>query len=175
MITRANGEFYIPTFTARHPANLEPLLKLSDQKIKAKDLEFVQNNIWLILLAVVSGAMLVWPIISGRVYGGSEIDTLEAVQLINRRDAVVLDVGEGTEFAAGHIPNAKHIPLARLNQSVRELERYKARPVLVSCQNSTVAAKACALLRKNGFNEVFRLKGGISSWEQASLPVEKGS
>ncbi|HMJ48995.1 MAG TPA: rhodanese-like domain-containing protein [Burkholderiales bacterium] len=138
-------------------------------------LEFVQNNIWLILLAVASGAMLVWPIISGRIYGGNEVDTLEAVQLINRRDALVLDVSEGAEFAAGHIPHAKHIPLSRLNQSMRELEKFKARPVLVSCHNSTVSAKACAVLRENGFNEAVRLKGGLASWEQASLPIEKGS
>jgi len=138
-------------------------------------LEFVQNNIWLILLAAVSGGMLIWPMISSRVHGGSEVGTLEAVQLINRRDALVLDVGEGSEFAAGHIPNAKHIPLARLNQSLRELEKFKARPVLVSCHNSTASAKACDLLRKSGFSEVFGLKGGIASWEQASLPIEKGS
>ena len=139
------------------------------------ELQFVQNNIWLILLAVASGAMLIWPMISNRIYGGSEVGTVEAVQLINRRDALVLDVRDGSEFAAGHIPNAKHIPLARLNQSMRELEKFKTRPVVVSCRNGAMSAKACALLRKNGFKEVFRLKGGIVSWEQASLPVEKGS
>lgn len=138
-------------------------------------LEFVQNNIWLILLAVVSGAMLIWPIISNRIQGGSEVDTLEAVQLINRRDALVLDVSDGSEFAAGHIPRAKHVPLARLSQSMSELEKYRTRPVLVSSRNGMMSSKACALLRKNGFNEVVRLKGGIESWEQASLPVEKGS
>ena len=137
-------------------------------------LQFVQNNIWLILLAVASGAMLIWPMISSRIQGGSEVGTREAVQLINRRDARVQDVRDGSEFAAGHIPNAKHIPLARLEQSMRELEKFKARPVVVSCSDGTMSAKACALLRKKGFNEVFRLKGGIVSWEQASLPVEKG-
>ncbi len=138
-------------------------------------LQFAQSNIWLILLAVASGAMLIWPVISSRIQGGSEVGTLEAVQLINRRDALVLDVRDGGEFAAGHIPNARHIPMARLEQSMRELEKFKTRPVVVSCQTGAISAKACALLRKNGFKEVFRLKGGIVSWEQASLPVEKGS
>ncbi len=138
-------------------------------------LQFVQNNIWLVLLAVASGAMLIWPIISSRIQGGSEVGTLEAVQLINRRDALVLDVRDGSEFAAGHIPHAKHIPMSRLSQSLRELEKFKTRPVVVNCQTGAISAKACALLRKEGFNEVFRLKGGIVSWEQASLPVEKGS
>jgi rhodanese-related sulfurtransferase len=138
-------------------------------------LQFVQNNIWLVLLAVASGAMLIWPIISSRIQGGSEVGTLEAVQLINRRDALVLDVRDGNEFAAGHIPHAKHIPMSRLSQSLRELEKFKTRPVVVNCQTGAISAKACALLRKEGFNEVFRLKGGIVSWEQASLPVEKGS
>ena len=137
-------------------------------------LQFVQNNIWLILLAVASGAMLIWPMILSRIQGGSEVGTLEAVQLINRRDALVLDVRDGSEFAAGHIPNAKHIPLARLEQSMRELEKFKTRPIMVYCHNGTMSAKACALLRKKGFNEMFRLKGGIVSWEQAGLPVEKG-
>lgn len=138
-------------------------------------MQFVQNNIWLILLAVASGVMLIWPIISSRIQGGSEVGTLEAVQLINRRDALVLDVRDDSEFAAGHIPNAKHIPLARLDQSIRELEKFKTRPVVVTCRSGAISGKACALLRKNGFKEVFRLKGGIVSWEQASLPVEKGS
>ena len=139
------------------------------------ELQFVQNNIWLVLLVVASGAMLVWPMISGRIQGGSEVGTLEAVQLINRRDALVLDVRDGSDFAAGHIPNAKHVPVVRLEQSMRELEKFKTRPVVVNCRDGTISAKACALLRKNGFNEVFRLKGGIVSWEQAGLPVEKGS
>jgi rhodanese-related sulfurtransferase len=138
-------------------------------------LEFAQNNVWLILLAVVSGVMLIWPIISSRIQGGSEVGTVGAVQLINRRDALVLDVSDGNEFAAGHIPSAKHIPLAKLDQSMREIEKFKTRPVLVSCRNGMVSPKACALLRKSGFSEVFRLKGGIASWEQANLPVEKGS
>ena len=139
------------------------------------ELQFVQNNIWLILLVVASGAMLIWPMISSRIQGGSEVGTLETVQLINRRDALVLDVRGGSDFAAGHIPNARHVPLAQLEQNMRELEKFKTRPVVVSCRDGTTSAKACALLRKNGFNEVFRLKGGIVSWEQASLPVEKGS
>jgi len=139
------------------------------------ELQFVQNNIWLILLVVASGAMLIWPMISSRLQGGSEVGTLEAVQLINRRDALVLDVRDVSEYAAGHIPKAKHIPLAQLEQSMRELEKFKSRPVVVSCRDGMISAKACALLRKNGFNEVVRLKGGIASWEQASLPVEKGS
>ena len=139
------------------------------------ELQFVQDNIWLVLLAVASGAMLIWPMISNRIHGGSEVGTVEVVQLINRRDALVLDVRESGEFAAGHIHNAKHIPLARLGQSIRELEKFKERPVVVSCSNGAISAKACALLRKNGFNEVFRLKGGIASWEQAGLPMEKGS
>ena len=139
------------------------------------ELQFIQNNIWLILLAVSSGAMLIWPIISSRIQGGREVGTLEVVQLINRRDALVLDVRDGSEFTAGHIPNAKHIPMTRLSQGMREIEKFKARPVVVSCNNGTTSAKACALLGKNGFNDVFRLKGGMVSWEQAGLPVEKGS
>ena len=139
-------------------------------------MEFVQNNFWLILLAVASGGMLIWPYLSrGFGGGGPELGTLEAVQLINRRDALVLDVRESGEFAAGHIPHARHIPLSRLNERLRELEKFKTRPVLVSCGNGAISGKACGILRKNGFKEVFKLKGGLASWEQANLPLEKGS
>lgn len=139
-------------------------------------MQFVENNVWLILLAAVSGGMLIWPYLRRGLGGsGSELGTLEAVQLINRRDAVVLDVRERGEFAAGHISNARHIPLSRLKESLRELEKFKTRPLLVSCGNGAISDKACGILRKNGFKEVFKLKGGLVSWEQANLPLEKGS
>ncbi len=139
-------------------------------------MQFIQNNIWLILIAVASGGMLLWPYLTRLFWGvGPEVGTVEAVQLINRRYAVVLDVRESGEFAAGHIARARHVPLSRFNERLPELEKFKSRPLLVSCQNGLMSGKACGILRKNGFKEVFKLKGGIAAWEQASLPLEKGS
>jgi rhodanese-related sulfurtransferase len=95
------------------------------------------------------------------------------VQLINRRDALVLDVRDKGEFAAGHIPNARNIPMPELSGRLRELEKFKARPIVINCQSGMRSASVCGLLRKNGFNEVFTLRGGLNGWVEASLPVEK--
>ena len=86
-------------------------------------MSFLQNNIFLIIAAVASGGMLLWPLISGS--SRKEVDTLVAVQLINYKDALVLDVREGSEFDAGHVPNSKHIPADKLEQRVQELEKFK--------------------------------------------------
>jgi rhodanese-related sulfurtransferase len=136
-------------------------------------MQFVQTNIWLILIAVVSGSMLVWPAIRRATGGGKEVGTLEATQLINRRDALVLDVREPGEYAAGHIPGAKHVPLGQLASRLKEFEKFKERPVVITCATGSRSGAAISILRKSGFNEAVNLKGGIAAWEQASLPLEK--
>lgn len=135
--------------------------------------QFVETNIWLILIAVVSGGMLIWPSIRRLVQGGEEVGTLEATQLINRRDAVVLDVREPAEYAAGHLPNARHIPLGQLGSRLKELEKFKERPIVITCASGSRSGSALGLLRKNGFKEAVNLKGGVAAWQQASLPLEK--
>ena len=77
-------------------------------------IEFIQKNIWLVMIAVASGAMLIWPLISKRFLRGKEVGVVQAVQLINREDAVILDVREAAEFKTGHIPHARNIPVGRL-------------------------------------------------------------
>jgi len=136
-------------------------------------MQFVQTNIWLILIAVASGSMLLWPMIRHTMQGGGEVGTLEATQLINRRDAVVLDVRDPGEYAAGHLPNAKHIPLGQLASRMKELEKFKERPIVITCASGARSGSAQGLLKKNGFKEVVNLKGGIAAWQQASLPLEK--
>lgn len=136
-------------------------------------MEFVQNNIWLFLIAAVSGAVLVWPWIAKRVSGAAEVGPLEAVQLINRRDAVVLDVREAGEFAAGHIAGAKSFPLAAIEKRASDLARFKSRPLLIVCASGTRSHSAFGTLKKLGFGEVFVLAGGMNAWQQANLPVEK--
>lgn len=130
-------------------------------------------NMMLFGAAVVTGGMLVWPLF-GRLAGGSapQVGAFEAVQLINRRDALIVDVRDKSEFAAGHLPNSRHIPLADLAGRLGELEKFKARPVLVNCA-PVAAGKACGALKQAGFKEVFALRGGMAGWAEASLPVEK--
>lgn len=123
--------------------------------------------------ALVTGGMLVWPLF-GRLFpgGAAQLGAFEAVQLINRRDAIVLDIRDKAEYAAGHIPNARNIPQGDLGTRMHELNKYKSRPILVVCQAGTRNAAACAQLSKEGY-EAFALRGGLSAWAQASMPVEK--
>ncbi len=123
--------------------------------------------------ALVTGGMLIWPLFSRLHTGGvPQVGAFEAVQLINRRDALVLDVRDKADFATGHIPNARNIPLAELGNRIHELQKLKARPIVVHCQAGTRAASICNLLKKNGF-EAFALRGGLNGWVQASMPVVK--
>lgn len=131
-------------------------------------------NMLLFGLAVSSGAMLLWPLVSRSFRQSHEIGALEAVQLINRRDALMLDVRDTGDYAAGHITHAKHIPESQLADRMKEIERHKARPVVVYCRTGSRAGAISSLLRKNGFTEAFALRGGVAAWQQASLPLEKG-
>ena len=124
--------------------------------------------------ALVTGGMLIAPLFS-RLLAGSvpQVGALEAVQLMNRRDAVVLDVRDTAEYAAGHIPHARNIPFANLTDRLRELEKMKSRPIIINAQSGTHSAKVCGALKKIGFSDVFALRGGLTGWVEASLPVEK--
>lgn len=135
-------------------------------------MDFIQNNIFLIAVAFVSGAMLVWPAVRGRA-GGPAVSTTDATTLINREDAILVDVREPDEFAKGHILGARNIPLAQLEARAGELEKYKAKPVIVHCETGNRSASGLATLRAKGFDRAVNLAGGYSAWKQAGLPVEK--
>ena len=130
-------------------------------------------NMLLFGLALSTGAMLVWPFISRLFRQSNEVGAFETVQLINRRDAVVLDVRDTGDYAAGHITGARHMPESQLSDRMKELEKFKARPVVVCCRSGTRAPAVSDTLRKQGFAEAFALRGGIAAWQQASLPLEK--
>jgi len=135
--------------------------------------EFILNNIALVALFLASGVMLVWPEIMRLVAGASEIGTLEATRLMNQGPTLILDIRDGKEYATGHLPRARHIPLGELSKRVEEIGKYKDKPVIVTCRNGARAGTASRFLRKAGFSSVYQLKGGLVAWEQASLPVEK--
>jgi rhodanese-related sulfurtransferase len=134
--------------------------------------DFIRNNIVLILVAFVSGAMLIWPYVR-RSSGGPWVNTFEATQLINRKDALVLDVREAPEFAKGHILGAKNLPLSELERRAGEFVKHKAKPVIVHCESGNRATGAAASLRRLGFADVYSLAGGFAAWQQAGLPVVK--
>lgn len=137
-------------------------------------MEFISNNILLISLALGSGVMLLLPAFKKGAGGVPNVGTTEAVTLINRQHALVLDVRTDTEFASGHILDAKHIPLDKLAERLGELNKYKDKPILVNCQRGGRSVKACEILRKAEFKQVHNLQGGLEAWLQAKLPVVKG-
>jgi len=133
--------------------------------------EFVRNNLLLIVVAFASGAMLLWPLVR-RSSGGPYVDPAGATQLINREDALVLDVREPGEYGAGHILGARSVPLARIGERA-DFAKRKDRPLIVYCDGGARASKAAAALRQQGFTRVLSLSGGLGAWQQAGLPVEK--
>jgi rhodanese-related sulfurtransferase len=144
-----------------------------DTKVLRTVVDFLLNNIWLVAIFVTSGLMLAWPELSRLMGPSNEIGTLQATQLMNQGSTLVLDVRDGNEFAAGHLPRARHIPLAELEQRVAEIGKFKEKAVIVTCQSGMRSGRAAKLLRAAGFTTVFELKGGLAAWQQASLPVEK--
>lgn len=140
--------------------------------MKVDLLKFITDNIFLVAIAFVSGAMLLLPLLR-RGPGGASVSTLEATQLINRQDALVIDVRGADEFQKGHILNSRNIPLPDIESHVGELEKFKTKPIIITCASSNRSGSAAAMLRKLGFAQVFSLVGGIGAWQQAGLPVEK--
>jgi len=136
------------------------------------DTQFLQDNWMLLALALASGGMLAWNFIGGSLSGVEQADTLKATRLYND-DALVLDVREDKEYAAGHIPKARHIPLGQLAGRLHELDKFKSKPVLVACRSGQRSARACGMLKKAGFETVYNLAGGIMAWQRANLPVTK--
>src|SRR5688500_7983437 len=129
-------------------------------------------NMVLFATVLVSGGMLIWPVISRLMKPGQEVGPMEAVQLINRRDAVVLDLREAADYKSGHITNARHMPEGEIDSRMKELEKVKARPIIVSCARGNRSMSVASRLRKLGFGEVFSLRGGIAAWQQANMPLE---
>ena len=139
-------------------------------------LVFLQKNpMNMVLLGTVllTGGMLIWPLVARLMRPGHEVGPIEAVQLINRRDAVVLDVRDAAEYKSGHITNARHVPEGEIDARLKDLEKVKAKPIIVSCARGNRSMNVANKLRKLGFGEVFSLRGGIAAWQQANMPLEK--
>ncbi|WP_234087302.1 rhodanese-like domain-containing protein [Azonexus sp. R2A61] len=134
-------------------------------------MEFINQNILLIGIVVVSGLGLLWPLLFRPV--GKAVNPGEATLLINREEAAVLDVREPAEFAAGHIPEALNIPVAKLDERLGELEKYREKPLIVCCAAGMRSNKACAELKKQGFAHLNNLSGGVDAWVAAGYPLKK--
>jgi rhodanese-related sulfurtransferase len=132
--------------------------------------KFIIDNIWLIALALLSGGALLWPSLQRR---GSSLSLLQATQLINQGKAVILDVREPAEFAAGHMREAKNIPLKELPKRIGELEKFKSKSVIVVCSSGAQSSKAISQLKRAGFDQAYGLDGGLAAWRAQGLPTAK--
>ncbi|MFM6985219.1 MAG: rhodanese-like domain-containing protein [Hydrogenophaga sp.] len=135
-------------------------------------MSFFIENWTLILLALVSGGLLLWPALSGGAGSGS-VNAAEAVQLINREKAAVVDVCSPAEFAAGHIAGARNAPLGQLEAQLPGLVKNKTTPVILVCASGMRSRRAVATAKKLGYENAHSLSGGMGAWRAASLPIEK--
>ncbi|MCB1857467.1 MAG: rhodanese-like domain-containing protein [Gammaproteobacteria bacterium] len=134
-------------------------------------IEFASNHVYLVVALFVVSALLVHNLITGM--DKSSIMPQQATELINREDAVVVDVRPMSDFSSGHIINAINIPVNGLQGQLQRLDKYKNRPLIVACRSGAQSSGAARQLRKAGFERVFNLRGGILAWQNANLPVSR--
>lgn len=134
-------------------------------------IQFITVN-WMLVAALVVILALI-----ARSYlgpgGAIGVRPMDAVRLVNHDNAVVVDVRTESEFQSGHILNAIHIPLGAFESRMNELDKYKERPIVMSCQSGNRSGKAISILKKRGFDKIYNLTGGIMAWQNASLPLTK--
>ena len=135
-------------------------------------MKFLIDNWMLIGVALASGGLLLWPLISSGMAAGS-LSATGAVQLINRDRAVVIDVSETEEFAAGHVAGAKNLPLNQLEEKLPSAVKNKALPLIMVCPTGARASRAVAMAKKLGYEQAQCLAGGLKSWKEANLPLQK--
>jgi rhodanese-related sulfurtransferase len=135
--------------------------------------KFIQDNIYLVLIGVLSGGMLLWPMIR-RGGNGPLVNTLEATLLINQKDAVLIDIRDAADFAKGHILNARNVPLIQIDAHAESIAKNKQKSLIVYCDTGRQAGSVTAKLRDLGYENAVSLSGGLAAWRQAGLPVVTG-
>ncbi len=135
-------------------------------------LEFVSNNLILVIAWTLASVLLLQNLMADNKHN---ITGLQATEMINHDDAVVIDVRPAADYASGHIINAINVPSSALAKQLGSLEKYKNKPVIISCRSGAQSSVACKQLIKEGFETVYNLKGGILSWQSDNLPVTKKS
>jgi rhodanese-related sulfurtransferase len=133
--------------------------------------EFIAQNWMLFFIAIGSAFMLFLPQLQGA--AGGNLTASEAVLLINREKAVVIDVCEPTEYANAHIVGAKNIPLSRLEGQLAAMVKNKETPVILTCASGMRSRRAVGIAKKLGYEKAQSLSGGLGAWRSANLPIEK--
>lgn len=127
-------------------------------------------NLALIAILLVSGGLLVFPTLRR---GGGGLSSAEATQLINRRNAIVIDLRPSAEYATGHLPAARSVQYTELSAKLGQVAKNKSAPLLLVCQNGQQSNKAAKVALEAGYGEVHVLQGGVAAWQKAGMPVVK--
>lgn len=133
-------------------------------------MNFIAHNWLLLIVALGSGGMLLWPMLQGA--RGGALSAIDAVQLINRQRAVVVDVSDAEEYAKSHVRGARHVPVAQLEARLPIVVKNKALPLILVCPSGARANRALAIAKKLGYENAQTLAGGLKAWKAANLPVE---
>nr|WP_315481822.1 rhodanese-like domain-containing protein [uncultured Undibacterium sp.] len=133
-------------------------------------MNFISDNLFLLSIAIISGGALLLPSLQRR---GARVSQLQATQYMNQAKTLVLDVRSVEEFAAGHLPNSKNIPLKELESRIKEIEKSKTNAVIAVCATGVRSSSAVSILNKAGFEKAFSLDGGVAAWQSQGLPTVK--
>jgi len=137
-------------------------------------IEFISHHSTLFMAFVTVTVLLMWTFIGDALQGIHNLLPQDATLLINHEDAVIVDVREESEYLQGHVINAINIPSSTLSDKIGRLEKYRQRPIILSCMTGNRSAQACNILKKKGFERVHNLKGGLMAWQNANFPLAKG-
>lgn len=136
-------------------------------------LEFLTENWFLFVALAAVLVMLGMTYVAPLIYKIKVVNAAQAIGLINREEAVVVDVCEPNEFQTGHVPNAINMPLTKLSSNIGALSKYKDKPIVVACHAGNRSMKGAITLKKGGFENVYSLSGGLTAWQKDNLPIER--
>jgi rhodanese-related sulfurtransferase len=139
----------------------------------AEFFEFAKINWYLFVALIVILGWLIGNEVLRKLRGITGVTSMQALQLINQQDGVVLDVRDGAGYKSGHIPQALHIPASDVQKRLQELQKHRDKPIIVCCDSGATAEGVCTVLKKQGFAAVHPLSGGLSAWQNANLPLTK--
>lgn len=130
------------------------------------------QNSWLIALAVGSGLMLIWPMLTKG--GGTRVTVAQATLLINQKKAQLLDIRDDEMVKhSGAVPNAKRIEIKELKEKARTVAKNKELPILIMCQTGARSGAAATILKGEGYANVYVIEGGVNAWKEAGMPIRK--
>ncbi len=133
-------------------------------------LAFISHHSLLFGAFIIVSGLVIWDYLDNTKH---HINTAQAINLMNQDNALILDIRSMADFNQGHIIHAKNIPLNSLKDQLHQIQKYKEKPVIVSCKTGAQSSMACKMLKENGFEQVYNLSGGMLSWQNANMPISQ--